>query len=158
MPNVDAAAKAWELDLAARFGAAVCKRRKELGLTAMQLAEKTRSLGYPINRVAITKIERNLRQGKLDLAEVIILAAALDVAPLELLYPDEPDRMIEVLPGKTDTTLAASRWFVGDPDWLNPAVRDQLNMLARAITGSALSSVRDARRAEWGVNSEGNPK
>lgn len=99
MPNIDPRAKAWEETLSARVGATVQRLRTELGLTAVQLSERTRELGYPISRVAITKIENNSRAGKLDVSEWIVLAYALDVPPGALLYPDLPDGTVEVLPG-----------------------------------------------------------
>ena len=77
MPNVDAGAKAWELGLAGRVGTAIQVQRKELNLTAQQLAERTKSLGYRISRVAISKIEGNKRAGKFDVAELLVLAQAL---------------------------------------------------------------------------------
>ena len=98
MPNIDPRAKAWQESLSARVGATVQRLRTELGLTAVQLSERTRQLGYPISRVAITKIENNSRAGKLDVAEWIVLAYALDVSPGGLLYPDLPDGPVEVLP------------------------------------------------------------
>lgn len=106
MPNIDPVAKAWELSLSKRVGATVQRLRTELGLTAVQLSERTRELGYPISRVAITKIEKNSRAGKLDVAEWLVLAYALDVPPGALLYPDLPDGTVEVLP----------RWFL--PSWV----------------------------------------
>lgn len=99
MPHIDPTAKAWEESLSKRVGATVARLRTELGLTAVQLSERTRKLGYPISRVAITKIENNSRAGKLDVTEWIVLAYALDVAPGALLYPDLPDGQVEVLPG-----------------------------------------------------------
>jgi transcriptional regulator with XRE-family HTH domain len=84
MPNVDAGAKAWELELAGRIGA-VHVRRKALNLTAQQLAERTKNLGYPITRVAISKIEGNMRTGKIDVADLLVLAAALDLPTISLL-------------------------------------------------------------------------
>lgn len=91
MPNIDPTAKAWELDLAERFGKAVQTRRNALALTAQQLAKRTAELGYPVTRVAISKIEGNMRAGKIDVAELIVLAKALDVPPVLLLYPGFPD-------------------------------------------------------------------
>ncbi|MCH9668944.1 MAG: helix-turn-helix domain-containing protein [Actinomycetia bacterium] len=91
MPNIDPVVKAWELDLAARLGQAVQTRRNALGLTAQQLAQRTADLGYPITRVAISKIEGNKRAGKVDVAELIVLAKALEMPPVLLLYPGFPE-------------------------------------------------------------------
>jgi transcriptional regulator with XRE-family HTH domain len=132
MPNVDEGARAWELGLAARVGTAVQGRRKTLKLTAVQLAERTKQLGYPITRVAITKIEGNSRSGKLDVAELTVLAAALDVAPLELLFPGEADSPVERLPGQTVPTAHAASWFAGRPGWLD-SLHGAVDQLAQVL-------------------------
>jgi len=113
MPIIDPAAKRWELDLAERVGRAVADRRKALGLTAVQVAAETAFLGYPMTRQAVAKIENNGRAGKLDVAELIVLSAALSISPLQLLYPDLVDGLVEVHPGKEVTSLRAADWFVG---------------------------------------------
>jgi transcriptional regulator with XRE-family HTH domain len=134
MPKIDQAAKVWQKDMAERVGRAVQTRRQDLKMTAAVLAKRTAELGYPVSRVAIGKLENNHREGKFDLAELLVLAAALDIAPLELLYPGAPDQVVELLPSQTATTLDASTWFIGNPDWL-VTLQGQLDTLARAITG-----------------------
>lgn len=112
LPNVDLVAKEWERELSRRVGAAVQARRKVLELTAQQLAERTRKLSYPVSRVAISKIEGNLRAGKLDVAELLVLAAALELPPAALLFPDILEE-VNALPGKPTPALASFGWFVG---------------------------------------------
>lgn len=114
MPIINPVAKTWELDLAERVGRAVADRRKALGLTAVQVAAQTADLGYPITRQAVAKIENNNRAGKVDVAELIVLAAALDISPMQLLYPDLVDGPVEVLPGRKVTSLRAADWFTGN--------------------------------------------
>ena len=114
LPKIDEGAKAWELTLAKTVGDAVQKRRKALGWTGVQLAERTAELGYPITRVAISKIEANSRAGKLDIAEVLILAAALDIAPVLLLAPGFPtEGHVEAQPGHSVDSRQAVKWFSG---------------------------------------------
>ncbi len=113
MPNVNEAAKAWESELAGRFGIAVQARRKALKMTAQRLAERTAELGYPITRVAISKIEGNMRAGKIDVAELLVLAAALDIAPVLLLAPAFPDGEVETRPGRSVDSREAAQWFAG---------------------------------------------
>jgi transcriptional regulator with XRE-family HTH domain len=113
LPNVDKAAKAWEMELSRRVGDAIQARRKALKLTAVDLAERTKALGYPVNRVAISKIEGNLRAGKLDAAELLTIAAALDVPPLVLLFPDLPDGCLEIIPEQVGTSWEAYEWATG---------------------------------------------
>ena len=117
MPHIDETAKAWQLDLAGRVGAAVLARRKVLGLTAVQLAERTRALGYPITRVAITKIENNARAGKLDVSELLVLGKALEIPPALLLFPGYPDGKVKLLPGFEAASDEAVRWVSGAAVW-----------------------------------------
>ena len=116
MPNIDPAAKAWQERRSAAFGHAVSNRRNALGLTASQLAERTKELGYPMTRSTVARIEGNHRAGKVDLAEVLALAAALDVAPVALLFPNLPDGEVERLPGDCGSAAAAVWWFTGEHD------------------------------------------
>lgn len=136
MPNIDKEARAWELALAGPVGAAIQARRKVLKLSAAQLAKRTEQLGYPISRVAIAKIETNARVGKLGFAELVTLAEALGMSPLELAYPGGPAGRVEYLPGQPTSTLDASARFVGNPDWL-AGLRDQLHQLTHALAGDA---------------------
>ena len=113
MPNVNDEAKAWEEDLSGRVGEAVQRRRMALGLSAAELAEKTVKLGYPIHRVAISKIENNRRAGKLDVAELLVLARALAIPPVLLLFPDYPFGSTRLLPNVTEESFKAAEWVSG---------------------------------------------
>jgi transcriptional regulator with XRE-family HTH domain len=113
MPNVDQVAKKWGEQLSRRVGLAIQARRKALGLTAQQLAERSRDLGYHVTRVAISKIEGNLRAGKLDVAEILVLAVALDIPPALLLFPGFPEGSVEVVPNRTVDNEAAVKWLGG---------------------------------------------
>lgn len=113
VPNIDEGAKSYELAIAGPVGAAIQARRKALGLTAVQLAERTKQLGYPITRVTITKIETNSRSGKLDVAEWLVLAAALQVPPALLLIPGYPDADTVLLPEVSTGTERALAWMAG---------------------------------------------
>jgi transcriptional regulator with XRE-family HTH domain len=127
MPHIDQSAKTWEMELSGRIGAAVQARRNALKLTAQQLAERTRALGYLVTRVAISKIETNNRAGKFDVAELLVLAAALDLAPVQLIFPDLVDGPVQVLPNRTVTSANAVAWFAGDGRRLPSEVEPTIN-------------------------------
>ena len=141
MPNVDAGAKAWELELAGRIGAAVHVRRKALNLTAQQLAERTKNLGYPITRVAISKIEGNMRTGKIDVADLLVLAAALDLPTISLLFPGAADQDVEALPGRHTSKFTQSpvqrrrRTHLAGREVAE--LTEKLDRIDRAMTGRA---------------------
>ncbi|MDV7101648.1 helix-turn-helix transcriptional regulator [Gordonia amicalis] len=107
-------AKAWALEGAARFGRAVGETRREQGLSALELSGRTADLGYPITRSTIARIEGNHRAGKVDFAEVVVLAAALGVPPIQLIYPDQPAGEVEFLPNARVTSIAAAEHFSGE--------------------------------------------
>lgn len=116
MPNIDEQGKSWQKQNAARIGQGIAALRASAGLSAVQLSERCKELGFPISRVAISKIENGSREGKLDLAEIITLARALEVPPIELIYPGLPDEVIEPAPGeKKVRSSEAAQWFWGRP-------------------------------------------
>ncbi|MBI9000049.1 helix-turn-helix domain-containing protein [Corynebacterium sp. CCM 9185] len=131
----DESARAWALKSAGVFGDAVKKRREDIPLTASELADRTRALGYPITRAAISKIENNLRNGKLDLAEVIVLSAALEVPPVAMIYTGLPNTLQDVLPDREVPAWDALRWFTGEANGL-PEGWDPLFDLATGDAGA----------------------
>lgn len=110
-----AEAKAWAAETARRVGAEVRRLRSDVhGLSAVQLAERTAELGYPITRGTLAKIESNSRAGKLDVSELVVLAKALRVPPLQLLFSALPDGPVDVLPNVTVRSRDAVTWFSGE--------------------------------------------
>lgn len=103
--------EAWHRATAKRIGEAVVKYRRDAGLTAQGLAARCRELGVPIHRSTITKIEGG--RSRFDLGELLILAAALDVPPLALIYPGLPDAEVETIPGVVQSSWDAYRWATG---------------------------------------------
>ena len=77
-------------------------------MSAVKLATRTAELGYPVHRVAISKLESGERA--ITVPELVILAAALDTVPLALLLCDET---VEILPDNKMTGAAAVGWFTG---------------------------------------------
>jgi transcriptional regulator with XRE-family HTH domain len=121
----------WSRALHRRIAGAI-KQRRHGRMSALELADATARLGYPITRSQIANYESGRKQS-LDVAELTVLAAALDVAPLELLFPGEADSPVERLPGKTVPTAHAASWFAGRPDWLDSlhGAFDQLTQVLR---------------------------
>ena len=88
----------WQTKLSENFGNALQKHRTEQGLSAAKLSELTKQAGFQVTRSTIAKMESNSRGGKLDIAELLILSAALDVPPGLLLFPGYPSRTVEITP------------------------------------------------------------
>lgn len=109
-----AEAKEWAAAMAKRVGLAIAHYRKKRNLSAVQLAERTSELGYPITRGAIAKIEGGHRGGKFDIPELLILSAALQVPPALLLFSDMPDGQVLALPNIEIDSFGAAQWLVGE--------------------------------------------
>ncbi|WP_137873446.1 helix-turn-helix transcriptional regulator [Rhodococcus sp. Q] len=91
------------------------------------LSDRTAELGYRISRSTISDMEVG-RRTRLEVAELIVLAKALGVPPILLLYPGIPGNPVEVLPGVAMDSLAAAQWFGGESKhswwdaWAHPRV------------------------------------
>lgn len=111
-------AKIWAHERAEAFGNAVQFWRKRLGLTAVDLSNRTKEVGYPITRATIAKIESNSRNSKVDLAEITALSAALQVAPVDLIFPGQPAAKYRVTPRSPMVAQGCSDWFYGDENYM----------------------------------------
>jgi hypothetical protein len=100
----------WEPSLHQRVASAI--RRAREPRSAQWLADRTAELGYPISRAQIANYESGRKKG-LDLAEFLVIAAALDTAPVTLLYPGPYDQSVEMLPGLETPQFEAAQWFSG---------------------------------------------
>ncbi|WP_158022595.1 helix-turn-helix domain-containing protein [Mycolicibacterium gilvum] len=106
----------WETEQAARIGAEVQRLRKGLKRSAQWLSERTEELGLKMTRQAITDLE-NGRRRYVTTAELVILAVALDTAPVALVYPGPYRDRIDLVPGVERPKLVAAEWFSGNVDW-----------------------------------------
>ncbi|MBU8859652.1 MULTISPECIES: helix-turn-helix transcriptional regulator [unclassified Micromonospora] len=87
--------------------------RNVRGLSAQQLSERCASIGYPIPRNIIANIETG-RRGSITVPEVIIIAMALNVPPILLIYPVGKELAVRTSPRQDCGTFYAARWFMGD--------------------------------------------
>ena len=102
----------WDEDLVRRVGAEVKKRRA--GRSAQWLSDRTAELGRRVPTTVIAKLDSGHRGSVLHVSEVLVLAAALGVPPLQLIYPDLPDAEVEVWPGEIKRSFEAAQWFSGE--------------------------------------------
>lgn len=63
----------WGSDIANVIATAVKAKRKELGMSAQQLADRTEELGNPVSRTAIADYELGRRKDRLMLGDALIL-------------------------------------------------------------------------------------
>ncbi|MFE7930768.1 helix-turn-helix domain-containing protein [Streptomyces sp. NPDC057456] len=108
------------------------RHRQAQGMSAQRLADRCAQLGMPtLQRTVIANLESG-RRDTVTLAEVLVLAEALGVAPAALVFPVGYAETVEHLPGQEAEPLAAL-------DWFNGSDRDE---------GSALALLREHRSLE----------
>jgi transcriptional regulator with XRE-family HTH domain len=100
----------------ARLAAREIRRHRERQrpkMSVQKLADKTDELGMLIPRSVLANLESG-RRDTISVAEVLVLAAALDVTPIDLICPAGFDKQTEMLPGAMMDPLSAMRWFTGE--------------------------------------------
>ncbi|QAY63726.1 XRE family transcriptional regulator [Xylanimonas allomyrinae] len=159
--------ESWGPKWTATVGAQVRMLREPAGFGSVQkLADRCAVLGFPIPRSTIANMENGQRPN-VTVQEVAVLAAALGVPPVRLLYPiREGATAIEVLPTIEQLPFDALEWFVG----LNglteelPSNTDDLDLvreegrLARDVVGwmaQRAQAVDTVERAAAGLPSSG---
>ncbi|MBZ6250355.1 helix-turn-helix domain-containing protein [Streptomyces olivaceus] len=104
-------------DWMARVGTGIAKevRRHRLarGMSAQQLSDACAALGANIPRTVISNIE-NGRKTNVSVAEVLVLARALEQPPAALVFPAGYVSEVEYLPEKKTDPLRAIDWFSGE--------------------------------------------
>ncbi|MFE9402203.1 helix-turn-helix domain-containing protein [Streptomyces sp. NPDC006530] len=135
----------WADQVMATVAAEVRRRRKELGWSAQDLADKCEEIGHPIPRNVIANMESG-RRSTLPLVDVMVLAEALNTPPICLIYPVGYIDDVQRLPLQHSTsTLDALSWFTGENVKLG-ADNDMLRYF-RAHQ-AAEEQLRNARRDE----------
>ncbi|MEV0446152.1 helix-turn-helix transcriptional regulator [Streptomyces spectabilis] len=105
----------WPTRLAHRIAGEVRRYRAMRGISAQQLSDLCSDVGMDIPRAVISNLE-NGRRTSVTVAEVLVLAAALDVPPLLLVFPVGYQELCEVLPNRQRDTWGGLLWAAGDRD------------------------------------------
>ncbi|MEU9117255.1 transcriptional regulator [Streptomyces sp. NPDC048483] len=141
----------WTDHVMATVAAEVRRRRKELRMSAQDLADACADLGHPIPRNVIANMESG-RRATLPLVDVMVLAQALRTNPICLIYPIGFVAEVQRLPFEDRIPpWEAMRWFtaqdsgyLADHDMLRYQ-REHIEALSEA--GSAMASERYAQYA-----------
>lgn len=105
----------WSARVLRTVAGEVRRHRIGRGMSHQQLADECARLGHPrLQRAVINNLE-NGRKRDVSVADVLVLAAALEVAPAALVFPAGYAAEVEYLPGQTAGPLEAVDWFAGDP-------------------------------------------
>ncbi|MFI5657956.1 helix-turn-helix domain-containing protein [Streptomyces sp. NPDC051684] len=147
----------WEDHVMATVAGAIRRRRKELRWSAQDLADKCEEVGYPIPRNVIANMESG-RRATLPLVEVMVLARALRVTPISLIYPVGYVPEVRALPYEDPRpTWDVLQWFTGqDPDF---GSEDSMldHFLAHDLElRSALAAVESEDYERWKVRTAAN--
>jgi hypothetical protein len=98
-------------------------------VSVQAIADRCSELGMPLDRAVLAKLEKGLRQ-TLTVGELMVLAEAVGVPPILLLFPLGDEETVEVLPGRQVPTWDAVKWFSGhgsvSEDWRQSSVPTQL--------------------------------
>jgi transcriptional regulator with XRE-family HTH domain len=91
----------------------VRRYRQERHMSGQQLADRCAELGMPIARAVLANLESG-RRDSVSMAEILVLARALRVPPVLLVFPLGREETMEVLPDQWVTPWDALRWFSGE--------------------------------------------
>lgn len=147
----------WEEEQAHRVGTEIRRLRNKR--SAQDISDRTVELGCAVTRAVISDIEVGRRR-YVTIAELIVLARALDTAPLALLYPAPYRDAIQILPiaegGKSQELekILAVQWFSGESglylNYLGLTLVDQMNYDSqlRALDRARKAFALDTRKRE----------
>src|SRR5258708_16664813 len=114
MNDRDADSASWSVREATAIGRRVARRRGELRLSTQQLADRCEQLGMAgLTRQVLARLEHGRRES-VSTAELAVIAAALQTAPVLLQYPVGVAESAEYLPGKLAPPYDAARWWGGE--------------------------------------------
>ncbi len=101
----------WQQAITAQIGRGIDRARGKR--SDQWIADRVTSLGYPMSRTAVSEFRRGVRK-TISVADLLAIAAALEVPPVALLFPGLPDGEVAVLPRSSGRALDALRWFSGE--------------------------------------------
>jgi transcriptional regulator with XRE-family HTH domain len=109
----------WPARLTRSIAGQVKRHRTKSDISAQQLSEACAKLGLEIPRSTIADLE-NGRRASISVAELLVLARALGVAPLLLVFPVGSEAESEVLPGELRSPFRAALWAAGEAPFPGP--------------------------------------
>lgn len=77
------------------------------------ISRRTKELSHPLSRTAVSEYRRGVRKS-IPITDLMVLAAALEVPPVAILFPDLATAPTEALPGEFLPSIEALHWFTGE--------------------------------------------
>lgn len=134
--------KTWAESLHERTAQAIRNARTSAGMSAQDVADRTQKLGYGVSRDKIANYESGRKQG-LDLSEFLVIAAALRVPPVALIFNGPPDEPVQMLPMNYAPTVRGLAWLCGDPALADDEITDP-----ESYNATLLKLIRERATAE----------
>ena len=140
----------WADRVKANVAGEVRRRRKEMGWSAQELADRCEQLGHPIPRNVIANMESG-RRANLPLVDVMVLAAALETYPVCLVFPVGYVEETQELPFQhLVPTWDALRRFTGEEDVFGYDAGLVPDFEAHAsLVSTALAALEEEERARF---------
>jgi len=111
--NTDSEAMDWGERFTRTVVAGIKAYREQREWKVQELADRCTELGYPMRRTTLSNLESGLRKS-ITLHELLIIAVALGVPPVMLVFPGLPTEPVEYRPGVTTESWPAATWFTGE--------------------------------------------
>ncbi len=106
-----------QIEWSERFTLGVARQikhyREAKNWSFQQLADACTDLGYRTIRTTLANLE-NGRRKSITVHEMLVIAEALEVPAVQLLFPGLPDSQVEYLPGRTSRSWEAIQRFTGE--------------------------------------------
>ena len=102
----------WAAQLTRVIAEQIRRYRNERGMSAQRLASRCRDFGLEISRSTLADLE-NGRRPIVSVAELLVLAAALEVPPRLLMLPLGRPEELEIVPGLKVSIWDAESWWDG---------------------------------------------
>jgi transcriptional regulator with XRE-family HTH domain len=103
----------WQVRLTKTVAGEVRRYRKLRKMSGQALVDRCAQLGLAIPAAVLSNLELGRRES-ISIAELLVLAQALDVSPTLLIAPVATADKIEILPGHEADPMAVVDWFAGD--------------------------------------------
>lgn len=113
--------------------------------SARWLSDRTAELGYRVSPTVIAKLDTGHRGAVLHLPEILVIARALEVSPVSLIFGHLPDGPFRVSPREQLRSVEALNWFTADRSFPGEE-RHNVDAIVRA--SSSLASAEAWARAE----------
>lgn len=88
--------------------------RARAGRSDQWIADRTEKIGHKLSRTAVSEYRRGIRKS-IPVTDLLVLAAALEVPPVALLFPDLPNGLVSLLPDHVNVAaFDAAQWVSGE--------------------------------------------